>query len=267
MISYSGSGEVRVWVDSADEQMAFLAATFGASDTWSVATQGYEDDPTRGESEIVEIATANGDRVRIRFLPATVAADPFSGDEPEDRTELMDELMEKATGFSSNNPPHHPGTLARYPVPSAAYAHAVSLPMPVLALDGLGQRGLYAPPRVVAIDWATGEPIGVGEFPGFDPELWPPPRLGDWPPKHLAGIPREQLSGAIHRFSACWSRVIDAWFARDQPGGPPPSLVDDIRDALMYRDLLDLPGITPYYERLNPVFVRWLHEMTDASGA
>ncbi|MGB3329500.1 MAG: hypothetical protein WBA46_11130 [Thermomicrobiales bacterium] len=258
-------GEIRVWVDSATEQYAFLVATFGAPGTWSVATQRYEDDGHGVESEVAEIVGADGSAVRIRFLPATIPADPFSGEEPEDRTELMDELMEKATGFASSNPPHHPGSLARYPVPSAAYAHAVSLPMPVLALDGLGQRGLYAPPRVVAIDWQSREPIGVGEFPGFDPESWPPPRLGEWPPKHLAAMPREQLQGVIQRFSACWSRVIDAWFARD--AGTPPSLADDIRDALACRSVLDLPTMMPYYEKLNPVFARWLATIQDGAGA
>ncbi|MGC4191367.1 MAG: hypothetical protein QM589_09390 [Thermomicrobiales bacterium] len=257
--------EVRVWVDSAAEQYAFLTATFGAPGAWSVASQGYADDPAAGEAEVTDIVTAGGETVRIRFVPATVPTDPFSDEEPEDRTELMDELMEKATGFASNNPPHHPGSLARYSVPSAAYAHAISIPMPVLALDGLGQRGLYAPPRVVAIDWQTQEPIGVGEFPGFDPESWPPPRLGEWPPKRLAGMPREQLQGTIQRFSACWSRVIDAWFVRSE--GTLPSLADDIRDARMYRDILDLPTMIPYYERLNPVFAKWLVEMQDASGA
>jgi len=263
--STTNGKEMRVWVDSANEQLAFLTATFGAPGTWSVESQRYDDDPDAGEAEVAEIRTARGERVRIRFLPATVSDDPFGGEEPEDRTELMDELMEKATGFSSTNAPHHPGTLARYPVPSAAYAHAISMPMPVLALDDLGQRGLYAPPRVVAIDWQTREPIGVGEFPGFDPESWPPPRLGGWPPAGLAGISREQLQGTIQRLGACWSRVIDAWFARN--AGTPPSLGDDIREALMYRDLLDLPAMIPYYDALNPVFARWLTAMRGLDGA
>lgn len=263
-VSTPGS-EIRVWVDSGDEQMAFLTATFGPQGAWSVAAQGYADDPDAGEAEIAEIVTPDGETVRIRFVPATVSDDPFGGEEPEDRTGLMDELMEKATGFASQNPPHHPGSLARYPVPSAAYGHAVAFPMPVLALDGLGQRGLYAPPRVVVIDWTTREPIGVGEFPGFDPESWPPPRLGEWPPKRLAGMPQEQLQGTIQRFSACWSRVLDAWFARDT--GMPPSLADDIRDALMYRDLLDLPAMLPFYERLNPVFAKWIASAGSSSSS
>jgi len=263
-VSTPGS-EIRVWVDSGDEQVAFLTATFGPQGTWSVASQGYADDPDAGEAEIAEIVTPGGETVRIRFVPATVSDDPFGGEEPEDRTGLMDELMEKATGFASQNPPHHPGSLARYPVPSAAYAHAVAFPMPVLALDGLGQRGLYAPPRVVVIDWTTREPVGVGEFPGFDPESWPPPRLGEWPPKRLEGMPQEQLQGTIQRFSACWSRVLDAWFARDT--GMPPSLADDIRDALMYRDLLDLPAMLPFYERLNPVFAKWIASAGSSSSS
>jgi len=163
--------------------------------------------------------------------------------------------MESASAFSIANPPHHPGTLARFPVPSSSYANALSVPMPVLALDG-GKRGLYAPPRLVVIEYGSSEAKGVGEFPGFDPEDWPPTRLGDWPPTTLVNMHRLQLQGTIMRFSAVWNRVLTAWFAKEIMESP--DLTADIREALDTRAMLDVPGFLPFYERLNPVFAKWL---------
>jgi hypothetical protein len=173
----------------------------------------------------------------------------------EDGTGFLDRIMEAASEFSASNPPHHPGTQARYPVPSASYANSLAVPMPVLALEG-GRRGLYAPPRVVVIDYRTGEAKGVGEFPGFDPEDWPPARLGDWPPDTLAAMHRLQLQGTIMRFSAVWNRVLKAWFAKDVVDTP--DLTADVIEALETRSILDLEEFIPYYDRLNPVFARWL---------
>jgi hypothetical protein len=129
----------------------------------------------------------------------------------------------------------------------------------VLAVDDAGVRGLYAPPRQVIIRRDDHSLVGVGEFPGFDPEHWPPPRLGDWPPTQLRGIPAEQLQATIARFSACWSRVMDAWFAGvTEPG---PVLVEDIKEALHRRAFLDLMSFLPSYDRLNPAFAAWLSGM------
>lgn len=263
--SSPGNASFIVRVDSAEEQYAWLLATFGDPSTWSVDGQSYRVDDDGAELEIAEISVSDGSRVQVIFAPALEEKDPF-GDhgEIEDRTGLMDELMEKATGFASQNPPHHPGSIARFPIPSVGQAHAITIPMPVLAIDQ-GQRGLYSPPRMVAIDWVTREPIGVGEFPGFDPENWPPRRLGDWPPLSASSLPQMQLQGMIARFSACWSRILDAWFARELE--VTPLLRDDIREALMYRSRLDLPGMIACYDKLNPVFADWLQRSgTDASA-
>jgi hypothetical protein len=127
--------------------------------------------------------------------------------------------------------------------------------MPVLALDA-GKRSLFAPPRVVVIDYATGDAKGVGEFPGFDPETWPPERLGDWPPAPLAAMHRLQLQGTVMRFSAVWNRILQAWFAKDVVDTP--DLSADINEALQTRATLDLPAMIAYYDRLNPVFAKWL---------
>lgn len=243
-----------VRIDSAGEQYAYLLARFGDPALWSVVSQMFDETADGRDAERVEILLSSGASARVTFVSSV--EDSF--DSPvvdEDATGFLDRVMESASAFSEANPPHHPGTLARFPVPSAGYANALSVPMPVLALEG-GKRGLYAPPRVVVIDHGTGDARGVGEFPGFDPERWPPRRLGDWPPRSLAGMHRLRLQGTIMRYSAVWNRILDAWFATEIMDSP--ELTADVLEALETRAILDLPGFIPYYDRLNPVFAKWL---------
>lgn len=242
-----------VLVDSGQEQVAYMLSRFGDPATWSVVSQGLEQASGDRDVERVQVQRASGERIDIRFV--TGDHDPFDPTEPEDTTAFLDEIIEVATAFSSANPPHHPGTLARFPVPSERHEQAVAVPMPVLAVSD-GTRGLFAPPRFVVIGFQTLKPIGVGEFPGFDPEDWPPVRLGDWPPASLAEHLPLQLQGMIQRFSACWHRVIAAWF--DREGDAPTGLDSDIEESLAYRTMLDLPGLLTYYDRLNPAFAAWL---------
>lgn len=248
-------------IDSADEQYAYMLARFGDPARWSVLSQMFEVTADGREAERVDVSLRSGELARVTFVSNP---DDDSFDSPvvdDDGTGFLDRVMETAFTFSESNPPHHPGTLARFPVPSTGYANALSVPMPVLALEG-GKRGLYAPPRVVVIDYGTGEARGVGEYPGFDPERWPPERLGDWPPRTLAGMHRLQLQGTIMRFSAVWNRILRAWFAKEIMDSP--DLTADITEALATRAILDLPGLLPYYDRLNPVFAKWLdrHSVT-----
>jgi hypothetical protein len=256
-----GNGPHLVRVDSADEQYAYMLARFGDPALWSVAAQMVDMTADGREAERVEVTLASGESVPVTFV-ASPGDDSF--DNPvvdEDGTGFLDRVMETASAFSETNPPHHPGTMARFPVPSAGYANALAVAMPVLALDA-GKRGLYAPPRVVVIDQLTGEARGVGEFPGFDPEQWPPERLGDWPPASLTALHRLQLQGTIMRFSAVWQRVLHAWFAKEIMDSP--DLTAEIVEAVRLRAMLDLPGMVACYERLNPVFARWLtrHSVT-----
>lgn len=242
-------------VDSAEEQYAYMLARFGDPATWSVASQMFDVTADGREAERVDVSLRTGATARVTFVSA-VENDSFDAPEvDEDGTTFLDRVMESASTFSEANPPHHPGTLARFPVPSAGYANALAVPMPVLALDG-GKRGLFAPPRVVVIDYDTGEARGVGEYPGFDPGRWPPERLGDWPPPALANLHRLQLQGTIMRFSAVWNRILKAWFAKEIMDSP--DLTAEVAEALETRRLLDLPGLLPYYDRLNPVFAKWL---------
>lgn len=246
-------GRRLVRVDSAQEQVAYMLSRFGDPARWSVLSQRIEVTPDARDVERVEVELTSGDRICVRFV--TGDDDPFDPTDTEDTTTFLDTIMEAATSFSTANPPHHPGTLARFPVPSTRHAEAVAVPMPVLAVNN-GERGLYAPPRFVAVGFRTLEPIGVGEFPKFDPEDWPPARLGDWPPPRLGERHPLQLQGTIQRFSACWHRVIAAWF--DRASGAPSDLEADIAESLTYHALLDPPGLLPYYELLNPDFAAWV---------
>lgn len=255
--SDSSGGQAVVYIDSQIEQEAWLIATFGPTDRWSIASQIWHITGRGERQEVLEVALVSGEQVQVTF--AEVEPDDSLTGEGRDRTGEMEALMQRALEFSEANPPHHPGSLPRFPVPSASYRDTVAVPMTVLAVDDTGTRGLYAPPRQVGISAKDGELVGVGEFPGFDPEHWPPARLGDWPPPQLAGIPQVQLQAMIARFSACWSRVLDAWFAKAaQPGD---ALRQDVREGLHRRSMLDLMEMLPYYDRLNPVFTNWLNEM------
>ena len=250
-----------VYVESEAEQRAWLTATFGEAGQWTVLSETAHFDGAGRQHEVLDIALASGDRVRVPFADAAPEESIAGG---RDRTREMDDVMERASGYAEANPPHHPGSLPRFPVPSATYHGAVAIPMPVLAIDG-GVRGLYAPPRQVIIRRDDLSLVGVGEYPGFDPEHWPPTRLGDWPPAQLRGMPAGQLQATIARFSACWSRVLDAWFAG--VAVPAPVLVVDIKEALHRRTMLDLMSFLPFYDRLNPAFAEWLTRMVAARAA
>ena len=247
-------------VDSADEQYAYLTASFGEPSKWEVLSQTWSSLPSGEAIEISTLRLHTGDTINVTFGAITPDDDSFDGSpevEENPATGWLDIVMEAAVEFSKNNPPHHPGTIARFPVPAAGYANALSVPLGLIAVDG-SSRGLYAPPRIVALGIADLEPIGVGEFPGFDPEFWPPERLATWPLETLQQVSAEQLQGIIQRFSACWSRVIAAWFAREPV--PYPFLGADIHAALGYRAQLDASAMLPFYERMNPLFASWLRE-------
>lgn len=244
-----------VYVDSSAEQEAWLIATYGPPERWELRAQTWTLARDGQRQELIEVALENGDQVQVAFREAS--EDESLEGEGRDRTGEMDDLMEQALAFAAENPPHHPGSLPRFPVPSPSYKDAIAVPLAVLAVDDGGQRGLYAPPRQAAIRRSDATLVGVGEYPGFDPEHWPPPRLGPWPPPQLNGIPAVQLQAMIQRFSACWSRVLEAWFAGVVD--PTPVLRADVKEALHRRATLDLMEMHPYYERLNPVFAKWLN--------
>lgn len=246
-----------VYIDSDVEQAAWLYATFGPDGAWRTISQTMKLTPEGETQEILEIQLATGETVHVPFMEAT--PDESLEGTGVDRTGVIEDIMHIAAQFAEANPPHHPGSLPRFPVPARAYEYALAVPMPILAVDDAGHRGLYSPPRQVVVSVTDNTLVGFGDFPGFDPEQWPPVRVGDWPPAQLAQMPEQQVQGVIQRFSACWSRVLEAWFTRDQPTNT-ARLEADIRESLRWRTLLDAPGFEAIYERLNPEFERWLRE-------
>lgn len=243
-----------VRVDSAEEQYGYMIARFGDPAAWTVDSQELTSLPDGRDCERVVVRLDSGDTVTVGFVPVRDEG-LFANSADTAAPARLDELMGTAIDFSRANPPHHPGTVARFPVPSMSYAGAVAVPMAVLAQDQ-GRRGLYAPPRVVVVDYLTVRVRGVGEFPGFDPESWPPKRVGDWPPEGTAGVSEALVQGMILRFGALWCRVLDAWF---ESGTPEIGILpDEVEEALELRSRLDVPGMESSYELLNPGFARWL---------
>jgi hypothetical protein len=251
-----------VYVDSGDEQVAWLVARYGPQGTWSVQDQRLATLDGGAAVERTRLTSALGE-VEVEFRDASPQVISFTEEVPDlDRTSTLDTVMEAAASFAAENPPHHPGSLPRFPVPVEHYGAAVGVPLPILAVDDLGRRGLYAPPRLAVVDWRSREPVGIREFPDFDPDDWPPRRLGDWPTPGAARLVPEQLEATIMRFSACWSRVIDAWFA----GAPDPAskaLRADAVEAARWREMLDPPAMMPIYRDINPRFASWLEAIRE----
>lgn len=243
-----------VYIESAVEQAAWLYATFGPDEDWQTVSQTMRATASGEMQEVLEILRASGESELIAFME--VAPDQSLEGEGYDRTGIIEDLMHLAAQHAEANPPHHPGSLPRFPVPANAYANALAVPMPILAVDDLGQRGLYSPPRQVVLSVGDNSLIGFGDFPGFDPEMWPPARVGDWPPATMTNMHEQQLQGVIQRFSCCWSRVLEAWFANAE--GYTDVLRADIAESLRYRQMLDAPGFEEIYVRINPGFQRWL---------
>ena len=251
-----------VYVDSGEEQVAWLVARYGPQGTWSTRDQGLVTLDGGAVAERATLRTSQGD-VEVEFRDATPQVISFTNEVPAmDRAGTLDLVMQRAAEFAAQNPPHHPGSLARFPIPVEHYGEAVGVPLPILAVDDVGRKGLYAPPRVAVIDWRTHEPVGVREFPGFDPHSWPPKRLGDWPAPGAARLEPEQLEATILRFGACWSRVIDGWFGNRNRVSE--ILKADVADARVWGKVLDPPAMAEVYQSLNPSFVAWLDEI--ASG-
>jgi len=247
-----------VRVDSADEIAAFLTAYPARTGRWASISQT---DLTAGGARrrSLVLRDGKGDEFGLTFeLPASGGGDGSRPERPGPAggvptTEAVDALMRAAAEFAAANPPHHPGSVPRFPVPSVRYPGRVEVPLAVVAVDGR-ERGLFAPPRVVAVDYATAEPYGVGEFPGFDPDDWPPSRIGPWPPHGAQGLGPVQLQASLARLSACLVRLFGAWAGEDDY----LHRSDDAGEVLLLQGRLDVPGMAPYYDRLNPPFRRWL---------
>ncbi len=227
-------------VDSEQELDAYL----GAWGSWQPTARRQIDNGTvelEAESETGEII-----RLMVRGRLTSADGPALRYDRPT--TESLETLMSAAVALSAENPPHHPGTLARFPVPSERFPSRVEVPLALIALDDR-TPGIYAPPRLAVLDWATAEPLGVGEFPGFSPDAWPPLRLGDWPPSAVRQLSPRVLAASIARLSACLIRLIDQSLSGTTDVEP-----SDISDARALLRRLDPPEMSRYYRTLSPRF-------------
>ncbi|MDP9362753.1 MAG: hypothetical protein M3Q10_00750 [Chloroflexota bacterium] len=236
--------EPTVRIDSPEEGAAFLAAYSPPDGAWTTSSTLRVAAGGRTEDHVT-LRSAGG-AMMVRFDVSAFA------DEPSPPSVALDDLLQRAAAFARENGPSHPGELPRFPVPSTGYPGRVEVPMAILAVDR-GRRGLYAPARVVVLDFPGGDAVGVGEVSGFDPERWPPPRLGDWPPEKLRGLNPNRLRGSVARFGACWPRLLGAWFGVDYP-----QRADEAAEARALLARLDPPGMPAVYGRLSPDYWRWL---------
>jgi hypothetical protein len=240
-------------VDSEAEEHAYIAAWPPASGgAWSIRGWAFVPGIPSTQKRVV-ITTPEGAPSVVHFLVGS-----YHGGRPKPVPtpgERVSTAMRAGHELAKEEGPLHPGTMPQYPVPSATHAGAVAVPLPVLAIDA-GQRWLYAPPRIAVVRWSSTEAVGVGDAAGFDPDDWPPARLGEWPPAAVRAWDQSRLAGAIDRFTAIWSRLLDVWFGGDRY----PQLDDERLEALLLLALLLPAPMLDIYADLNPDFWAWLRE-------
>ena len=98
------------------------------------------------------------------------------------------------------------------------------------------------------------EPFGVGEFPGFDPDQWPPPRLADWPPLAIREMDKLRLQATIGRFSAVAVRLFSAYLTHQTY----QQEAEERAEYVALLRILDVPEMEPYYQRVAGRFFNWL---------
>jgi hypothetical protein len=239
-----------VRVDSVAEEYAYLTAWPPGDGSWERVGQ-MQVPATDGPEDHLTVRAPDGGTAVVR-----IAVGSFYGSPEASRAspgERVTAAMRAGQELARNEGPLHPGTMPLYPVPSETHAGTVAVPLPILAVDA-GRRGLYAPPRIAVVRWPSGEAIGVGDAPGFDPDRWPPPRLGDWPPEPIRNWAPDRLAGTIERFTAIWARLLDAWFSGDSY----PHLENEKREATLLLERLTPPLLLDIYADIGPRYWVWL---------
>ncbi len=168
--------------------------------------------------------------------------------------QALDALMERAVAWAKEHEPTHPGVLPRFPVPAEGYPGRFAVPLALLAVGDDRQPGLYGPTRAVILPFPEGDVVGATDAPGFDPDAWPPRRLGPWPPPGLAGFDPARLAGVVRRFSALWERLLAAFLA----GEDDPYRHDEAAEARLLLALLDPAPMLRVYGEMSPRFWAWL---------
>jgi hypothetical protein len=243
-------GTETVRIDSVAEAYAYFTAWPPPDGPWEHVGQLFAPGPA-GPEDHLTVRAPDGQSAVVRFAIRSFFSYP--GEALVAPGEQVAAAMRAGHELAKSEGPLHPGTLPQYPVPSESHSGAVAVPLPILAVDA-GQRGLFAPPRIAVVRWPAAEPVGVGDAPGFDPERWPPPRLGDWPPPAVRDWPPYRLAGTIERFSAIWVRLLDAWFS----GEGYPQLDDEKREARLLLERLVPRGLLEFYGEISPRFWLWL---------
>jgi hypothetical protein len=238
-----------VRVDSPAEEDAYLAAWPPEGGVWERTGQVLMPG-TEGAEDHITVRAPDGTTAVVRFAAAFFGKSPSALETPGARVSAA---MRAGHALAKEEGPLHPGAMPLYPVPSETHSGTVAAPLPILATDA-GRRGLYAPPRFAVVRWPSAEAVGIGDAPGFDPERWPPPRLGDWPPPTVRDWNPLRLAGAIERFTALWGRLLDAWFS----GEAYPHLADEKREARLLLGRLLPPAMLEIYAELSPRFWAWL---------
>lgn len=240
-----------VRVDSIAEEHAYLSAWPPPDGPWERVGQMLIRG-TDGPEDHVTARAPDGTTAVIRFSIGSVygKSDAFLTS-PGDR---VSNAMRAGHELAKAEGPLHPGSLPQYPFPSEIYPGAVAVPLSILAADA-GQRGLYAPPRIAVVRWPSAAAVGVGDAPGFDPARWPPPLLGEWPPISVRDWEPHRLAGTIERFSAVWSRLLDAWFSGERY----QHLEDEKREADLLLGRLVPVALLDIYAAISPRFWAWLN--------
>lgn len=249
-----------VRVDSAAEAAALLAAWPAPSGPWRVAGEIPFNGPAGRENHL-RLAAPGGETGMLRLAVDAVTGDGDAAQ--EEPGAALDALMKAALDWAKEHEPTHPGALPRFPVPAEGYPGRVAVPLALVAVDDRRRAGLYGFTRSVILSFPDGAVTGATDAPGFDPDRWPPPRLGTWPPPGLDGMGRERLAATITRFSALWTRLVAARLAdTDYPHRP-----DEAAEALALLARLDPPGTIEAYRALNPRFWAWLEELQPGQSA
>jgi hypothetical protein len=248
-------GTETVRIDSVAEAYSYFTAWPPPDGPWEHVSQVLAPGPS-GPEDHLTVRAPDGQTAVVRFAIRSFFSYP--GEALVAPGEQISTAMRAGHELAKTEGPLHPGTIPQYPVPSESHAGAVAVPLPILAID-VGRRGLFAPPRIAVVRWPSAEPVGVGDAPGFDPDRWPPPRLGDWPPPAVRGWAPNRLAGTIERFSAILVRLLDAWFSRNEY----PQLDDEKREARLLLTRLVPEGMVEFYGEINPRFWTWLGQAAD----
>lgn len=236
-------------VDSLREAYAYIDAYPHASGPWELVSE-MRSSRDGGATLTITVAAPDGDRLDLSFDVSGFTAAGGRQRYGVDPVTALDELLAGVAEYAAANPPHHPGTLPRFPIPSRRYPGRAEVPLAILAADDEGRPGLYAPARIVVVSLDDGKPYGIGDVPGFDPDVWPPERLGSWPPEGAAGLPRRQLAGLVARFNGVWLRLIDE--AARQATYPVAS--NESIEARTLLGRLEVAGMGGVSRAINPAF-------------